>query len=92
LTRSKNRPFYNWLICFVIIQNDVLYLGGVCTPVYPSLQSSLGTWPDYKKKTTTCSNYSYLVYQELRQDFCPTSPAASPLQEKNIDLFKSGQK
>ncbi len=38
---SKNRPFYNWLICFVIIQNDVLYLGGVCTPVYPSLQSSL---------------------------------------------------
>jgi len=38
---SKNRPFYNWLICFVTIQNDVLYLGGVCTPVYPSLQSSL---------------------------------------------------
>jgi len=35
---SKNRPFYNWLICFVIIENDVLYLGGVCTPVYPSLQ------------------------------------------------------
>jgi len=25
---SKNRPIYNWLICFVIIiQNDVLYLG-----------------------------------------------------------------
>ena len=38
---SKNRLFYNWLICFVIIQNDVLYLGGVCTPVYLSLQSSL---------------------------------------------------
>jgi len=38
---SKNRPFYNWLICFVIIQNDVLYLGGVCMPVYLSLQSSL---------------------------------------------------
>ncbi len=31
---SKNRPFYTWLICFVNIQNDVLYLGG-------SLQSSL---------------------------------------------------
>ena len=26
---------------FIIFQNAVLYLGGVCTPVYPSFQSSM---------------------------------------------------
>jgi len=34
---SKYRPFYNWLICFVIILNDVLYLGG---SLYASLSES----------------------------------------------------
>jgi len=38
---SKNRQFHNWLICFCYYSKWCALSGGVCTPVFLSLQLSL---------------------------------------------------